>query len=300
MTATAFFLILTSAFLHAGWNFLSKKTVPSLAFYSLSCGTAALLWLIPFLLSDFSCAEMSGRFWLLTAVSVVFEIMYVAGLAYAYRLSDISLVYPLARALPLLFTAAVTMIFQLGNRQMSLPALLGMAVIFVGCLLMPMRTFRDFKLRSYCNVVILFVLLAAIGTTGYTVIDSLAMAEIQAVYQRKSIMLSISYLFFIEAGIAVGAGLLAISRRTERKEYSRLIKLRAPFLTGVFSSSAYVLVLLAMAYVSNVCYIQAFRQISLPLGVLAGIFILKESHGLPKILGTALIVLGLLLVALVP
>lgn len=300
MTLTAFLLILVSAFLHAGWNFLSKKTVPSLAFYSLSCGTAALLWLLPFLWSDFSCARMSGRFWLLTAASIFFEIIYVSGLAYAYRISDISLVYPLARALPLLLTAAVAAVFQLGSRPMSPLSLLGMGVVFCGCLLMPMQNFRACRLSSYCNIVIVFVLLAAIGTTGYTVVDSLAMAEIQEVYQRRSIQLSIAYMFFIETGISLGTGLLAVCRRTERREFARLLRLRAPFVTGICSSCAYVLILLAMIYVSNVCYVQAFRQISLPLGVMAGIFILKESHGLPKILGTVLIVLGLLLVALVP
>ncbi|NLZ62860.1 MAG: hypothetical protein GX902_03530 [Lentisphaerae bacterium] len=297
MTLTAFFLILVSAFLHAGWNFISKKSVPSLAFYSLSCGTAALLWLLPFLASDFSCARMSGRFWLLTGTSIFFEILYVAGLAYSYRLSDISLVYPLARALPLLLTAAVTAVFNLGSRQMGPQELLGMGIVFCGCLMMPLQRFRDFRLSSYCNIVIVFILLAAIGTTGYTVVDSVAMAEIQAVYQRQSITLSIAYLFFIEAGIALGTGLLAVCRRSERQEFSRLVRLKSPFLTGICSSSAYVLILLSMNFVSNVCYVQAFRQISLPLGVLAGILILKESHGLPKILGTTLIVLGLLLVA---
>ena len=297
MTLTAFFLILVSAFLHAGWNFISKKSVPSLAFYSLSCGTAALLWLLPFLISDFSWVRMSSRFWVLTGASIIFEILYVAGLAYAYRRSDISLVYPLARALPLLLTAAVAALFHLGSRQMGPQALLGMAVVFAGCLMMPLQHFRDFRLSSYCNIVIVFVLLAAIGTTGYTVVDSVAMAEIQAVYQRRSIMLSIAYMFFIETGIALGTGLLAVCRRNERREFTRLLRLRSPFVTGICSSSAYVLILLAMNYVSNVCYVQAFRQISLPLGVLAGILILKESHGLPKILGTTLIVLGLLLVA---
>ena len=44
MTLTAFLLIFVSVFLHAGWNFISKKSTPSAAFYMLSSATAALIW----------------------------------------------------------------------------------------------------------------------------------------------------------------------------------------------------------------------------------------------------------------
>ena len=53
-----------------------------------------------------------------------------------------------------------------------------------------------------------------------------------------------------------------------------------------------------MGFVTNVSYIQAFRQMSLPLGVLAGILILKESHPPVKLAGIALVVGGLLLTSL--
>ena len=68
-------------------------------------------------------------------------------------------------------------------------------------------------------------------------------------------------------------------------------------MAGVFISLAYGLVLLAMCHVTNVSFVQAFRQMSLPLGVLAGILFLKESCTAGKIAGTALIVGGLIAVA---
>ena len=54
MTLTAFLLIFVSVFLHAGWNFISKKNTPSAAFYMLSSATAALIWLGFFLHSGIS------------------------------------------------------------------------------------------------------------------------------------------------------------------------------------------------------------------------------------------------------
>ena len=245
---------------------------------------------------------MPPEFWLLLAFSVGFEILYVGGLAYSYRIGDISMVYPLVRALPLLLTAAVTSIFALGERQLGPLALLGMLIVFTGCLCLPLHKFSDFKLSAYLNPLIFLILLAAIGVTGYTVLDSIAMQRITAIYGKKSIMLSMSYLFFIEAGISIGALVLLLFNRNERLELKRLLCTHSlnPMITGICSSGAYVLILLSMNYVSNVSYIQAFRQLSLPIGVMAGVLILKEPFTKPKFIGTLLIVVGLVLVALFP
>ena len=95
MTLTAFLLIFVSVFLHAGWNFISKKSTPSAAFYMLSSATAALIWFGFFLHSGISCSALPGRFWWILAFSWFGEMLYCIGLAYGYRRGDISLVYPL-------------------------------------------------------------------------------------------------------------------------------------------------------------------------------------------------------------
>ncbi|MGN0871583.1 MAG: hypothetical protein ACI4UV_10390, partial [Victivallales bacterium] len=71
-----------------------------------------------------------------------------------------------------------------------------------------------------------------------------------------------------------------------------------PYLAGFFAGLAYLLVLVAMGYVTNVSYIQAFRQLSLPVGLLLGILILKERATFQKIAGLALILAGLTFVTL--
>ena len=53
-----------------------------------------------------------------------------------------------------------------------------------------------------------------------------------------------------------------------------------------------------MPLVSNVSYVQAFRQMSLPLGVAAGIFILKEKCPPVRLAGVGAIVAGLVIAAL--
>ena len=57
------------------------------------------------------------------------------------------------------------------------------------------------------------------------------------------------------------------------------------------------MVLVAMGMVSNVSYIQAFRQLSLPIGVMLGIILLHEKVTLPKIIGVSTLLAGLMLTA---
>ena len=133
MTLVAFLLVLVSVFLHAGWNFLSKKQIPSLSFYSLTSTTAALLWLPCFLLSDLRLGNLPAMFWPILAGSLVSEFIYIYGLANAYRKDDICLVYPLTRALPVLLTAAVTLLARHTDAALD-PALLASARFKVECM----------------------------------------------------------------------------------------------------------------------------------------------------------------------
>jgi len=73
---------------------------------------------------------------------------------------------------------------------------------------------------------------------------------------------------------------------------------RTAALMGVIILATYGLVLTSMAYVSNVSYVIAFRQLSIPIGAALGILVRKEKATPPKLTGIALVVTGLVLAAL--
>jgi len=50
-----------------------------------------------------------------------------------------------------------------------------------------------------------------------------------------------------------------------------------------------------MNYVRNVSYVAAFRQLSIPIGAVLGMALLKEQRYLPKVLGVVTIFVGLVL-----
>ncbi len=52
-----------------------------------------------------------------------------------------------------------------------------------------------------------------------------------------------------------------------------------------------------MTHAKNVSYIVGLRQLSIPLGTLMGVLILKEKGSLPRFIGVAILFIGLVLVA---
>ena len=66
---------------------------------------------------------------------------------------------------------------------------------------------------------------------------------------------------------------------------------------GVAIYVAYALVLVAMAFVDNVSYVVGFRQLCIPLGAAFGIGVLKEPAHKPKLVGLAIMLVGLILIA---
>ncbi len=69
-------------------------------------------------------------------------------------------------------------------------------------------------------------------------------------------------------------------------------------ITGLLIMGTYGLVLTAMAYASNVSYIAAFRQLSIPLGAILGILVQKEPSYPTKLASVGIIFTGLILIAL--
>lgn len=297
MTLTAFIFVFISVFMHAAWNFLGKKESPSSAFFLLSA-VAGSIFCLPFALCsgvDFLAIPLD--FWLILVVSISFNLVYFVALGRGYRCGDISLVYPLGRALPVLLTAVVTMLCGIG-KSLSTNALIGMMVLFAGCIIMPLQKWSEFKLKTYFSKVTFWILLISIGTTGYTIFDSMDMEILKQMYFKNELLRAIFYMGAADVLISFGMFWIVIFNRNERLELKRIARSYAPYIAGVFTASAYILVLLAMNNVDNVCYIQVFRQMSLPIGMLAGVFILKESCSPPKVVGILLVITGLIMSSL--
>ena len=300
MTLTAIIIVLISVSMHAAWNFLSKKTMPCAAFFFLASIAASCCWIWALPYCGLPQEAFSGKLILLMLLSISAETVYFTGLFNAYSRTDISLAYPVARSLPVLLIAiAYAALYQ---RYPSAWGTVALLAVSFGCLIMPLKRFRDFGWKNYSGGAMFYILLAAVGTTGYTLTDSEWINSLKLLYGANGkIYASYVLSYIINTGLAVTMGIITFASKKERENLRVLISAPAnlipALLAGVLSSLAYVLILLAMTQTTQLSYLQAFRQMSLPLGMVLGCVFLREKIYIPKIIAIILILSGLLLIA---
>lgn len=301
MTRIAIILIVASALIHAGWNFVTKGGRPTSSFF-LMANTVGCLILLPAVGAYRAMyAFFTPQVWILIAVTGLFQAVYFGSLAGAYRRGEMSLAYPLARSSPLIVVTVVAVFMGRGD-EVSVQCVAGIALIVAGCFMLPMKRFSDFKLANYLNKTCAFALLAAIGTAGYSIVDDEALRKLRAVVASAGpgdgVKITILYAFAEAVTTSLWVAAFIAVRRAGRQDFRETLrtKKKKMALTGVGIYASYTLVLIAMAFARNVSYVVAFRQLSIPLGAILGMTILKESSSAPKILGLAALFTGLILV----
>jgi drug/metabolite transporter (DMT)-like permease len=90
-----------------------------------------------------------------------------------------SVAYPLVCALPVILVVVITVVLNLG-KPLSLVGVVGILAVAFGCLLLPLRSLRQVHLRNYSTACCLLAGLAALGTTGYTLVDNLALLDLRS------------------------------------------------------------------------------------------------------------------------
>ena len=295
MTVVAFLLIVASAGLHAGWNLLTKANRPSPLFFLLMDISQGLL-LLPIVMIDRQGFVMVFRdLWPLLVVTGLFESLYYTGVALSYRKNDMTLAYPLIRSLPVLIIPLISGLLHFGE-PLSPVAVLGMLLVFTGCVMIPLRSYRTWHIRDYLRSTMLWILPAALGTVGYTLVDGFSIASIDGA--ELTLPTSLIYSGLLNLSIipwmVVSVTILGDWKSSPN---FRGKKLFAPLFAGIGAGSAYLLVLSAMRYVTNISYVSGFRQLSIPIGVLLGLFVLKEKIVLPRVVGTLVLTVGLVVIA---
>jgi drug/metabolite transporter (DMT)-like permease len=301
MTAIGIGLLLASALVHVGWNLVGKRQHPSAAFL-LVANTLGFLCLAPIVIVFRDALDAFPKsVWLWLTVTGFFQALYYAALAGAYRSGEMSVVYPLARSGAVVFVVLLNVLLGRGG-QLSGMALGGMALIVLGGLLLPLQSLGDMRLRHYLVPATLLALLAALGTAGYSIVDDEALRIARAApgLPVGPLVATALYSFFEGLTSSLWLGVLVLARRQGRAELQEAwrAQLWQAGLTGVGIYVAYTLVLVSMAFVTNVSYAVAFRQVSVPLGAVVGVLVLGDRPHLPKLVGVTAMFVGLVLVGL--
>ncbi len=300
MSLTAAILLIISAITHAGWNYISKKEHPTAAFY-LVANTIGVICVFPVLLYYGNQIPLIPQsVWIFITLSGFFLAAYMAALAGAYRAGDISIAYPLARSLPVIFVFLLTLIFGKG-KPLGAWVIIGIILVVAGCAITPLKVLHEFQFSNYKNLCCLLAVLAAVGIAGYTIIDDTALRNLREIPGNPWNPVDATLVYMVLEGISCSIWQLLIVALVSRERKILIEVLRdfkgAAAVTGIGIYLTYGLVLASMNYVTNVSYVAAFRQLSIPLGALFGMVLLKEPRYLPKVIGVVIIFLGLTLVS---
>jgi drug/metabolite transporter (DMT)-like permease len=298
MTITATILLIVSAFTHAGWNLVSKKEYPTQAFYLLA-NTIGVICILPILFFYRDIIPfIPSSVWIFIVISGFFLAAYLATLAGAYRAGDISIAYPLIRSLPVIFVFIATLILGKGHEVGGL-LITGIILIAAGCMVLPMKSFEDFQLKAYQNLCCFLAVLSALAVAGYTTVDDEALRQLRSFSGSPVNPIDGTLVYMVLEGISclIWQGILVLCDSREKDNIRTVFKSgkRAAAITGIGICITWGLVLVSMNYVVNVSYVAAFRQLSIPLGAIFGMTLLKEPRYWPKKAGIAAIFIGLVL-----
>lgn len=297
MSSTALALVLVSVCMHAGWNVLGKRNAPSLAAFALAYGAGGAV-MLPLVLLGPSLTALPSAFWGWLSLSGLCQMLYMGGLAWAYARGEVSVLYPIARALPVVLVPLVS-IALLGSRVLDRWDGLGMVLVVVGALCLPLSHPEARRLSTYLTPAMGFALLAAAGTVGYSLIDKQALGLMQGAghsgLTAGAVFMVLQALMTLTWAVPLLAMLPAERRRLPALRQQGLAMLVA---TGLMMTCTYGLVLIALALTDEVSYVVALRQLSIPVGVLMGVLWLKEPASRAKAIGTLVMLAGLVLVAL--
>ena len=210
-----------------------------------------------------------------------------------------SVAYPLARSSPVIVVLVVTLILGRGD-QVSVWCLAGIVLVVGGCFLIPLRRFRDLHWKNYLNTTCGLALLAAIGTSGYSIVDDEALRQLRTQSTIGNTQTTLVYACLEALSASTWLFLFVALRRRGRASLKQLLRSRKrhAVLAGFAIYLAYALVLVSLAFADNVSYVVGFRQLSIPLGALLGVGVLRELPHIPKIVGVIVMFIGLIMVAL--
>lgn len=299
MTVTAAVLVIISAIMHASWNLFSKSLSPTIGFFQLAT-LGTVFWFSPiFFMTANLIIKMPLGLWGILFIAGLFQAIYYTGLAGAYARGELSIAYPLARSLSLLFVTALAFAVGRGS-DLSLLAILGIMAIVTGALILPMNSISDFKFTHYLNTSCAFAIVAAVGTAGYSFVDDIGMNMLKLIPNDSTgWMRAIHYLVLECVFTAFWLQMIMLftphSKGHFRASWRHMVK--PALLTGLAIGATYGIILLSMTLAKNVSYVVGLRQLSIPLGTIMGVFILKEKGSLPRFIGVGILFIGLVLVA---
>jgi drug/metabolite transporter (DMT)-like permease len=286
MPLSALLLVLVAALLHALWNIAAKKAGGGAPFVLLSALMIVVLWGPVGIWAGWGVVPHWGALeWGLVLASGVTHLVYYRVLLRGYRLSDLTVVYPVARGTGPLVSAFGALLLL--GETMGLLGLAGVLAVTGGVFLVAggpglWARAHDPAQRERVRLGVGYGAITGLLIAGYTLIDGYAvkvalMSPILVDYVGNLVRIP----FMLPGALRDPAGHLAAWRS----------QWRHALLVAAISPLAYVLVLYA-ATMAPLSHVAPAREVSMLFAAMLGGRLLGESDRGWRLAGAACIAAG--------
>jgi drug/metabolite transporter (DMT)-like permease len=266
-------LVLIAAISHALWNAFVKSSGERAFTMTVVLLGPAVAGIVLVLVFPLPARES----WLYLGLGALVHTVYYVCLLAAYRVGDLSQVYPLARGAAPLIVAGGAFLFA-GEAL----APLGIAGVLLASLgIMSLALERGVP-RADGFAPVLYALLTGLCIAGYTMVDGIGVrksGEVLAYIGWLNILKPLPILTWVAV------------RRGRAFVHYTATHWRFGLTGGVFNLFAYTLVLYALAY-GAMAHVTALRETSVIFAAAIGAIALKEGFGARRILAAAMVAGG--------
>ncbi|HRP78780.1 MAG TPA: DMT family transporter [Aquamicrobium sp.] len=288
MTLASACLVILAAFIHATWNLMAKRAAPVgpvfvFAYNLVSC-VAYAPWVL-YLITNRAITS-SGHVVAFVLLSGVIHLAYSLCLQRGYQQAELSVVYPVARGTgPMLATLGAILV--LGEAPTA-RALAGLAAVVVGIGLIATRG----DLSAFRRPAGMAGLRWGTATGGliaaYTVVDAYAVKALGVAPVVLDWFANLLRFVLL-------APLLAANPRRALRAMRGFWWLALG--VGLLSPLSYILVLAALETGAPLSVVAPMREMSMMVGALMGMVILRETVGPWRLVGCAAVIAGVILLS---
>lgn len=279
LTLEAAGLVLLAALFHATWNALVKTSGDRLSVLAMVNGCSAIIAIVMLPFVDVPARES----WAYLFASIVLHTGYYLFLVEAYRVGDLSHVYPLARGLSPLLVAGAAVVFA--GELLPAAALSGVVLACAGIVSLSFDGGPPWRNDARP---LLFALGTAAFIASYTIVDGIG------VRRAGTVAGYVAWLFALDAIL-----IILIAWFIRRREFRWTIRSewKKGAAGGVLALAAYGLVIWAMS-ISAMAAVSALRETSVIFAALIGTILLKERFGVLRISAAVMVAAGVVLMNL--
>ena len=291
MTAVSLILVLLAAVAHASWNLLLKRADdPEVFAWCLLVVATVLLAPLGVVLFSYNSVDVTGLWFILATIAL--HVLYFNLLARGYVQGDLSLVYPVARGMGPMLVPVLAVVFL--NEKIEPLAIGGIAAIIGGMYTISWWGNFHQLLRSPLlflkSAGMRYAVLTGLTIAVYSIVDKEGVGHVQPLL----------YMYFLTIGTATMLAPYVLFHKGVKSVRTEWRAHAVPITNGgMLTFAAYGLVLTAFS-LSRVSYVAPAREVGIVIGVMLGVFLLKEPFGLGRLLGSGFVVAGLALIALSP